>query len=143
MADLHTTLKAKVTAHLELAQAATPGPWHKTIDPTGVDNPEIFAAPAWFEEEDGRRYYGGRQIAVGGEGNLNEADTEHIAANDPDHVIRACRADLERLELHQGILINTDEEPGWELNCWTCRGRPPSPCPEVRLIASVYGVEEK
>jgi hypothetical protein len=112
MNDLHTTLTAKVTAHLELAQAATQGRW------------------SWSRQK----------IAAG---ETKPEDYAHIEANQPQHVIRACHADLERLELHKGILINTDEEPGWELNCWTCRGRPPSPCPEVRLIASVYGVEEK
>jgi hypothetical protein len=63
---------------------------------------------------------------------------DHMLANDPDHVIRACRADLERLEVHRRN-GNACEA------CWTVTSERtqgvPWPCPEVRRIATVYGVD--
>jgi hypothetical protein len=108
-ADLHTTLVAKVTAHLELAQAAVKE-WPSII---GIveGSPPPFVAPDTLHE--------------------------HIGANQPEHVIRVCRADLERLAQHRpqpwfdehNSLVACDQCP----DQW--------PCPEVRAIAAVYGVE--
>ena len=126
MADLHTTLKAKVTAHLELAQAATKD-WPSIIGIVEGDPP--FVAP--------------------------DRAVEHIEANDPDHVIRACRADLERLEAHrpidftekdrrktgvggtQRVICAAEWGDGDGFVEWFDQ------CSEIRRIASVYGMEEK
>jgi hypothetical protein len=84
------------------ADAATEGPWITSTDTSGVDNSEIYAEAAWFEE-DGHRYYGRRLIAVGGEGNLNEADAEFIAAARED--IPALLGEVERLRarVHEAV----------------------------------------
>jgi hypothetical protein len=135
MADLHTTLVAKVTAHLDLAQAATPGSWEKCYDEVEESN-QVYAEAAWFEDG-GHRFYGKRLITAAGESDLNEFDAEHIAANGPEHVIRVCQADLERLERH------APDEDGHCLDCSAERNLVAWPdCREWPPIAHVYGVGE-
>lgn len=119
MADLHTTLVAKVTEHLQLAELAGRS-WPSIIGIVEGDPP--FVAP--------------------------DQISEHIAMNDPQHVIRACRADLERLERHvEGLMGDCELCAEWaddedrDGNRYSYPNPVRWPCPEVRAIAAVYGVE--
>jgi hypothetical protein len=181
MADLHSTLVAKVTAHLELARAASEGPWFYDSYARVYSSPMVLPYDEWLETIDDdhnlERYglcepcgewkqppmvpskglgHGCRLFAehyrldpqvaavppVAGDtaADRHQADARHIAANDPEHVTRVCHADLERLEKHHPT--------GNGECCVVCcpgdhaRNRAVHwPCPEVRAIAAVYGVE--
>ena len=85
-------------------------------------------------------------------GDLAVPLVEYIAANSPDLIIRACRADLDRLERHKSF-----DQPDWSVGqggftapaCEYCEltsndGDPLSrdwPCAEILSLAEVYAVE--
>lgn len=131
--DLHTRLRSAIEERLALAQAATPGPWHqRSNDRLGDDDTEVCT-------RDQRTLV---QVLLGDQDTREEfpqaaADARFIAANSPDWVIRACRADLARLERHRPQDL-TFCEGGV---CWACDKLPPQPCPEVRSLAEVWEVE--
>ena len=108
MTDLHTRLHSAIEERLALAELAGRG-WPSIIGIVEGDPP--FVAP--------------------------DQISEHIALNDPDFVIRACRADLDRLERH------TPQQYEGLRFCPGCpsEDRFHQPCPEVRSMAEVWEVE--
>lgn len=110
--DLHTKLRSAIEERLALAELAGRG-WPSIIGIVEGDPP--FVAP--------------------------DQITEHIAANDPAFVIRACRADLERLERHTPRRWTTDDTYVMPLcGCSVADNDPKRGCPEVRSLAEVYEV---
>lgn len=100
-AELHAAVRAAVTARLELARAATPGPWRVCAE--GSEGSRV--APDYGDVRERSRF-----IAVIG-GRVQPEDgrnARHIAANDPAAVIRACELDLSRLSAH------------WPMRCGCC-----------------------
>lgn len=139
-ADLHADLTAAVTALMELAQAATPGPWYSRY---GGERGQVYASGP------------GRIVALlpDEESDAKPApNSRHIAANDPATVIRHCQRDLEVLQRHAAC--TTTHTPAelalaWDLHrldfhhtdpyCHRCLQ--PQPCPEVLSMARAHGVE--
>lgn len=131
VSDLYATLLAKVTAHLELAQAATPGPWRHVYLSEKLKHVISSGANCI---DDGQRPVGSH---------YDREDAAHVAANSPAHVIRACRADLDRLEAHAPMAVIFEPGIGC-LHDWTMMGMDDLsawPCSEIRRIAAVYDVE--
>ena len=139
--DLHTRLRSAIEERLALAEAATPGPW--AWEATGQqDNSWGLGGVV---DGDGESLSGDvtdvpdtevvDPVCYQDDGHLSDA--AHIAANDPTFTIRACRADLARLERHRPQDL-TFCEGGV---CWACDKLPPQPCPEVRSLAEVWEVE--
>ena len=134
---LHDDLVAAVTERLELARAATPGPWvHHPAGFMGCG--QVLTAGEGVEGGDiagptGDLYPRG--------GYSPRGDMAHIAANDPATVIRACEADLERLAVHSPCT------PGCALHLvpMTCHYCDIAArwCFEVRRVAYVYGLDLK
>lgn len=63
------------------------------------------------------------------------------AADPIAFVIRACQADLDRLNEHTPVLSNIDDPPGYAHLCRRCFGHPPWPCSEISRLAEVYQIE--
>jgi len=119
---LHGRIKAAINHRLTLAEGASSGDWPSIVGIVEGDSP--FVAP--------------------------DRVTEHIAANDPAFTIRACRADLERLNEHAPKRTAMEKWAPPDLNGllvdWLCAGHgllrgKPYPCPEVLRLAAVYGIE--
>lgn len=120
--DLHEQLLAAVNARLEVARAATPGPW--TTQGVGDFGWSVHfegGMPRGVETEDNRQ---GRD------------DADFIAANDPATVIRHCERDLRVLERHAPITGGG----GTHLWCDHC-DTTEWPCDEIRDLAAAYGTE--
>lgn len=136
--DLHTKLRSAIEERLALAQAAWKGNgWRNAV---GSD--EVWT---------GESKPGHTPIPVGRM--WNPPTAAFTAANSPDFVIRACRADLQRLERHVRTPDGTCAagcrgEPYMEVDwdgevesvSWK-RAEIAWPCPEVRSLAKVYEVE--
>lgn len=139
--DLHTRLRSAIEERLALAQAAA--------ENCGC----CESTPEWSfgdDENDGRIVVkGDRHPGVRKQlsrrwnrsyGDLHAA--RHIAANDPYWVIRACRADLDRLQRHAAKGWSAEQvaktpavaDERW---CESCNYTA-QPCPEVRSLAEVW-----
>lgn len=132
--DLHALLVSSLTARLERARAATPGPWAIWRD---LDHQGFFTVgdEAGIIPE-------GQQMT---EGECNptahvyvEPDAAFIAANDPAAEIRRVEALLRVVERHApevvtyaGGVVNTE--------CRECEAV--WPCPTIRDLASGEGIE--
>jgi hypothetical protein len=122
--DLHVILVAAVQHRLELARAATPGPW-------SPDSP-------WLSDVVNSALLGPVADCSIGTGFRPQSleDARHIAANSPDVVIRQCEADLRRLERHVPNAVESEAAGlcayGWH-EAW--------PCCDVRDLAASYAVE--
>jgi hypothetical protein len=121
----HEWLVVRVTERLQLAQAATPGPWHigNAVDPTRPCNVHAFPSARGVADE------------------VGWLDAEHIAANDPATVIAMCEATLRRLERHKPVTEGTPdsfgefcEGCGFDAGFW----RQAWPCPEFLDDAAPY-----
>jgi hypothetical protein len=111
-ADLHSRLVAEVLRRLEVARAATPGPW-------SPDKP-------WLSDVVNSALLGPVADCSIGTGYRAQSleDARHIALQDPGDAIRRYGADLRRLERHA---------PRKCVGFW--------PCNEVRDLAASLGVE--
>jgi len=138
MSDLHEQLMAAANARLELARAATPGPWRY--------NPEkMWNLPGMhFGEEFVGAGPLGNTTCVAGTGMCDDpqsmADAAHIAANDPATVIRHCERDLQVLERHRPA----EDEPRLCRWCFGANGEDyfPWPCPEFTDLATAYDITD-
>jgi hypothetical protein len=124
MADLHERLTAAVTERLDVARAATPGPWSRygnlgyAVFTEAYDDPD-YDPPAVTHGSD------------------MEADAEYIALHDPADAIRRYERDLRVLERHRPAA----DEPGLCAWCFAGDDYLPYPCPEIRDLALAYEVE--
>jgi hypothetical protein len=109
--DLYSRLLAAVQAHKALAEAALSS-WPSIVGVVEGDPP--FVAP--------------------------DLVVEHIGANDPAFVIRACERDLKVLQRHAPP--EQDDGPIRWTSCRApnCRSNAPWPCDEIRELAPVYGI---
>ena len=127
-AELHAAVTAAVQARLETARAATPGPWRVSVE--GSEGSRI--SPDYGDLRERSRFI----ALIGGRVQPEDGyNARHIVANDPDVVIRACEADLQRL---------ADHDPGSDAVAFHWSACPCSAgkvCPELRRFARVYGVE--
>lgn len=119
--DLHERIKFAIEVKLMLAENATPGPWEYAV-------------------VEGRGYIGRADTLPSVAEVEFDADLHFMLAFAPDHAIRACRADLERLHRHR---------PYWftlgGCHCTTCGFLADPelawPCVEITALATVYGIE--
>lgn len=150
-ADLYPRIRAAIEGRLELARAATPGPW-RTVwrdqefaviggehDPDNVMESVAewtYAVRTWEPE------------ATADRAECDTTNAAFIAANHPAWAIRALEADLERLDRHvpQGWgedTIRRHPAVTDERWCAWCADRALAwPCPEVFALARVYLEEE-
>jgi hypothetical protein len=122
-AELHVAVEAAVKARLELACAATSGPW--IAEYSGETGHCVIPADA----QSTREYVARTQLYAA------HFDAEHIAVNNPVAVIFACEADLERLSEHN---------PGANviaLHWSACSCSSGKVCPELRRLVRVYAIE--
>jgi len=129
MADLHERLTAAVEARLEVARAATPGPW-------APDHP-------WLSDVVNSALLGAVADCSVGTGYRAQSleDARHIAAHDPATVIRHCERDLRVLRRHK-VCHGLDPAycPHPQFNaCHRCAQN--HPCDEIRDLAEAYAVE--
>ena len=120
MTDLYEQTNAAVEERLRLAEAASQGPWTADGPWRVLDahrDPAVLGVP-WAGGPD-----------------RNEANLGHIAANDPAFTIRACRADLARLDRHGPLNIADGSV------CEACPDGVPWPCVEARALAGIYGIQ--
>lgn len=143
--DVHAALHAVITARLEVARAATPGPWSRygnlgyAVFTEAYDDPD-YDPPAVTHGSD------------------MEADAEHIALHDPADSIRRYERDLKVLERHYIIWrdISWLERDGTEICeesaelpvCGKCVPKhssfssraevPEGPCADVLDLLDVY-----
>lgn len=167
--DLHTRLRSAIEEQLALAQAAsgtrhgnTPTGehwhWECSTDDTPIPITDVVLMDEFLEcprcGSVGVDLRSDEQYQTDSVGTLPHLVTNsaeeispivgaHLAANDPAFVIRACRADLQRLERHAPV------EKSWvpkvdDRSAWLCDGHdlsmPPWPCSEVRSLAEVWEV---
>ena len=130
--DLHARLTAALRARLDVARAATPGPWAiwRDLDHQGfyTVGDEAGVIPE------------GQQMA---EGECNptahvyvEWDARFIAANDPATEIRRAEALLRVVERHARATVAGVCD--WCSNDqWVAR----APCPDIRDLAAGEGIE--
>lgn len=139
--DLYPRIRAAIEGRLELARAATPGPWRT------VWRDQEFAVIAGEHDPDNvmesvaEWTYAVRTWEPEATADRAECDTTNaafIAANHPAWAIRALEADLSRLDRHAPTLHNIDDAPGWAHLCRSCFGHPPWPCAEAKSIIGVY-----
>lgn len=132
--DLHTTLTAAVQARLDVARAATPGPWRVCAE--GSEGSRIAPASGTMREQS--RFIGIMNGRVQPEDGRN---ARHIALNDPAFVIRSGGRDVAVLKRHEPVYQIPLTEGGQR---WVCRSRcKPVPCVELAELATVYGVEDQ
>lgn len=151
MSDLHGRLLAAVNERLELARAATPGPW--TVEDAYARVAGCRCLSCYEDEPYGRMIpeLDGPPRADTSPV-LYDHDASFIAANDPATVIRHGERDLKVLERHHAVA--RDGSPVWASFdgtawCWCCTGmdagRPMVggawPCDEIRDLAEAYGIE--
>jgi Family of unknown function (DUF6221) len=116
---------------MELAQAATPGPWD------AQDSMVVFGEP----DERGLI----ANVLDSGFAQRIGANAAHIVANDPATTIRHCRRDLAVLERHR--TCGTPEEVAAHQRypytaCAHC-GSDPWPCEDIEWLAEAYQLIEE
>jgi len=141
--DLHTQLAAKINERLELARAASPGPW-QVVDPNeGSDH-----FPFWMVVNDAfLNPHLNAEDAPSLDVELHtgcEADARLVAASDPATTIRFCERDLRVLARHSSEQIrlrNGDWPAPWCSICDCDCNAERWPCPEIRDLADAYRVD--
>lgn len=134
MTDLGERIEAEVARRLEVARAATPGPW--TVEDAFARAAGCRCLSCWESEPYGRMI---PEIDGPPRADVSpvfyEHDAAHIALHDPADAIRRYEAALRVLARH-------DRMPGI-LSTWTCRVcRPPrGPCAELLDLAASLGIE--
>jgi hypothetical protein len=97
--SLHARLIGAIGARLALAQAATEGPWQVLVRSTGIRSSDPYT---FLRRPDSaiiaERHNGG-----------TITDMNHIAANDPAHIIRHCQRDLKVLQRHRPISVSSND----------------------------------
>lgn len=122
MADLHERLRFRIDVLLEIARAATPGPWeYATVrGVTSVGAPGVLPSVVTDVHFDG--------------------DVHYLATFNPAAVIAWLEGELEVLERHHGYVIPAgqgNDHGRW--NCNRCNGIV-WPCDEIRSLAHRLGV---
>lgn len=134
--DLTTRLLAAIEATEFTAKAASPGTWD--FDGDEEVSEDVGDWPVAYVR--GAMQAPGTQAANGG----------HIAANDPDTVLRRCAADRKMVNLHATTVFETirgNPKYGRDYWCETCHvpgdqgGR--NWCETLRLLAEGYGITEE
>lgn len=125
--DLHARLRAAVEARLELARAATSGPWEEEY------SAETGCCVLPPDSRGCREYVARTQLYAA------TFDAKHIAANDPAATIRHCEADLRRLERHKPVFDDCDICRKVTCSCRTHLRY--ADCSEIRDTAYAYGVD--
>lgn len=134
MTTLHDRLVSAVTERLELARTATRKRWVSYDGKYGCEGiVDVFAVHLHHRA-------GGYGAQPG------RADVAHMVANQPSVIIRACEADLRRLERHRPLECSNDRCPHgmWCVGCdpdfdYACAERP-WPCSEITDLAASLGV---
>ena len=140
----HSTLVAKVTEYLKIAEAATPGPWMHVdfADPSGQPMTNYGGESTYMGCGSvitmGTGVAGGDIAAPNGDlyprsGYSPAEDMAHIAAHDPSWAIRVHRQALETLNRHapdQSQRCRYCTEPGHSVQFY--------PCPEVVGVRAIY-----
>lgn len=121
MPDLHARLTAALQARLEVARAATPGPWTCVVMP---------------DSERRIRNDDGATVLAVPKGAIADEDIDHFAANDPATEIRRVEALLRVVERHARATVAGVCD--WCSNDqWVAR----APCPDIRDLAAGEGIE--
>jgi hypothetical protein len=123
--DLHAQVRAAVLARLEVARAATPGPWR---DEYSGETGNIVLAE---DSHHAREWVARTQLHAA------VFDAKHIAANDPNTAIRMCERDLRVLERHWLAVDQSSQVT--VTSCDSCGID--WPCDEIRDLAVAYGIE--
>ena len=130
MPDLYSLLVASLTARLERARAATPGPWNEG----GIGD------YGWSVHFDGGDPVNLRGVETEDD-EQGKADAAFIAANDPATEIRRVEAALRVVARH--VPTSVHYEPG--CCAWCCdhdgQGLMPYPCDDIRDLAAGEGIE--
>ncbi len=138
--DLHNRLDEAVRRRLEVARAATSGPWRAGdwLADFGTSEAAVTAiehAPAYGPFPQARRGDVTADLVLSVDNGFDEplfaANVAHVVANDPDTVIRMCNKDLDMLERHYPERgSNRHEVCAWCRTAW--------PCPDIRGLATAY-----
>jgi hypothetical protein len=139
--DLHSKIRTALTAQLETARAATPGPWARAVDDelASANDYPTNAIGNWFGAYAQCVSYSGTGI-----GEQADRDAAHIAANAPDVTITRVEALLRILDRHSPRPLITDPLRG-EVDPWAptvCREcDADTPCPTACDLAGGLGIE--
>jgi hypothetical protein len=145
MTDLHERIRAEVERRLEVAKAATPGPWrggdwNATF---GTEEREINAiehAPEYgpFPAQRSRDIDTVLVISVedGWDAESFIPNVAHMILHDPADAIRRYERDLRVLGRHPAPM--QDDGPILWTSCRRCRE--PWPCPEITDLAESLGI---
>lgn len=162
MTDLYEQIRTAVTERLKLAEAArsngAPGGWQ--FDDSGSDGPCVHTGAGTWDADilDATWHCDDELDGCPEEARAYIREGRFIAANDPAFTVRACRADLARLEDHKPVpAVYFDPEfiPVEVLERLAssveplCAGHgalvldPDAvwPCVEIKRMAGVYGIE--
>lgn len=144
-ADLLAWLENAITERETAAREACDGGegrWHNGWCPDGeLEEGETDSGCGVSDERD--------RTVVYDEGRPNKAQSVHIAANDPDSVLRRCAADRKLLDLHRPQQTGAGFPDVQE--CRTCSADSlgdgyqylmPAPCPSLLALAEGYGWTE-
>ena len=138
-AELHAWVVAQWQAKLDVAWAATPGPWEALAQDSDGQNTVLSRGPGDGEKATGAFKAVWLEVqSHDGNWNINldrqTADADHIAAFDPAFAVAVCESALRRLERHRPTFV-VDEPP----IIWYCVDQgDPWPCPEVLDDASPF-----
>lgn len=141
LAWLETAITARETAAREACDGGE-GRWHNGWCPDDeLEEGETDSGCGVSDERD--------RTVVYDEGRPNKAQSVHIAANDPESVLRRCAADRKLLELHRPQQTGAGFPDVQE--CRTCSADSlgdgyqylvPAPCPSLLALAEGYGWTE-
>lgn len=139
MTDLHERLVAALTARLEVARAATPGPWYALANGS--------VTHAGHEESLHGSRWGMYVVASTGAHSTrkpSDPDAAFIATTDPAAEIRRVEALLRVVALHvDEHLCQTIKDGGmFEDELVTALFRDSESCPTLRDLAAGEGIEE-
>lgn len=131
--DLHTRLLAALDERLEIARAATPGPWHLGLDGRSVMAPDDFVVHDYVVPSIGaRKEWPSRE------------DARHIRHNDPASEIRRVEALRRVVERHAPEVIEWALAPA-SVQCRACQypyaSEDDYPCDVIRDLAAGEGIE--
>lgn len=148
MTDLYEQIRTAVTERLKLAEAArsngAPGGWQ--FDDSGSDGPCVHTGAGTWDADilDATWHCDDELDGCPEEARAYIREGRFIAANDPAFTVRACRADLARLEQHSP---KEDDEGTGCVGCGNL-GKDAGfawrylwPCREIKRLAEVYGIE--
>jgi Family of unknown function (DUF6221) len=133
--NLDERLRAAITQRLELAQAATPGPWRVAAE--GSEGSRV--APDYQDKRERTRFIAMVNGRVQPEDGRN---ARHIAANDPATIIRHCERDLKVLDRHRtcGTPDEIAAHPRYPNTACAHCGSNPWPCEDIEWLAEAYQV---